>query len=127
MTPACWHPFHSQCKCEPPEPLPQRQRMMRDTLCRPRLCPQVARLRCHGKPAANMRLLEAQLEAATGGVVVHRTGGTLLVYRGDGWQPRAAAAPAADGGGTAAGGTAAGGTAAGGAAEAGTAGITQKV
>ena len=47
---------------------------------------QVARVYCHGKHAANMKVLVQQLEAATGGMVVHKAGGTVLLYRGDGWQ-----------------------------------------
>ncbi|KAL4433090.1 hypothetical protein ABPG77_006517 [Micractinium sp. CCAP 211/92] len=47
---------------------------------------EVARLHCHGKHAANMKLLVQQLEEATGGIVVHRAGGTVLLYRGDSWQ-----------------------------------------
>jgi hypothetical protein len=35
-----------------------------------------------------MKLLEQQLEAATGGIVVHRAGGTVFLYRGDDWQPQ---------------------------------------
>ena len=38
-----------------------------------------------------MKLLTQQLEEATGGVVVHRAGGTVLLYRGDDWPQRAAA------------------------------------
>ncbi|KAL4428246.1 hypothetical protein ABPG75_002335 [Micractinium tetrahymenae] len=48
---------------------------------------EVARLHCHGKHAANMKLLVQQLEEATGGTVVHRAGGTVLLYRGDHRQP----------------------------------------
>lgn len=48
---------------------------------------QVARLYCHGKFAANMKLLVQQLEEVTGGIAVHRAGGTVLLYRGDDWQP----------------------------------------
>jgi hypothetical protein len=47
----------------------------------------VARLYCHGKFAANMKLLVQQLEEVTGGIAVHRAGGTVLLYRGDDWQP----------------------------------------
>lgn len=56
--------------------------------CRVHFCQilQVARLHCHGKHAANMKLLVQQLEEATGGIVVHRAGGTVLLYRGDSWQ-----------------------------------------
>ena len=49
---------------------------------------QVARLYCHGKHAANMKLVAQQLEELTGGVVVQRAGGTVLLYRGDDWQQR---------------------------------------
>lgn len=35
-----------------------------------------------------MKLLEQQLEAVTGGIVVHRAGGTVFLYRGDDWQPQ---------------------------------------
>lgn len=45
-----------------------------------------------------MKLLAAQLEAATGGIVVHRSGGTVFLYRGDDWgtaKARVAAAKAA--------------------------------
>lgn len=48
---------------------------------------QVARVYCQGKFAANMKLLEQQVEKVTGGIIVHRSGGTMLVYRGDDWQP----------------------------------------
>ncbi|PSC70943.1 Altered inheritance of mitochondria 32 [Micractinium conductrix] len=51
---------------------------------------EVARLHCHGKHAVNMKQLVQQLEDATGGVVVHRAGGTVLLYRGDAWRPAAA-------------------------------------
>ncbi|KAI3428629.1 hypothetical protein D9Q98_007452 [Chlorella vulgaris] len=49
---------------------------------------EIARLYCKGKHAANMKLLEQQLEAVTGGIVVHRAGGTVFLYRGDDWQPQ---------------------------------------
>ena len=54
---------------------------------------QVARIRCEDpKQGADMRRVATQLESATGGVVVHRAGGTVLLYRGDRW-PRALELP----------------------------------
>ena len=35
-----------------------------------------------------MKLVAQQLEELTGGVVVQRAGGTVLLYRGDDWQQR---------------------------------------
>lgn len=48
---------------------------------------QVAKLYCSGKPAINMKALAAELEAVTGGIIVHRTGGSVLLYRGDAYTP----------------------------------------
>jgi len=47
-------------------------------------------LRCDGRPSANMKLLAQELEDATGGLVIHRTGKKILLYRGQDWGERAA-------------------------------------
>jgi hypothetical protein len=53
---------------------------MPDRAALPRM--QVAKVYCHGKLAADMRARSAELEALTGGVVVHRAGGVVFLYRG---------------------------------------------
>jgi RNA-binding protein YhbY len=46
---------------------------------------EVARLYCHGRPAADMKALADALQKATSGVVIHRSGGSIYVWRGDCW------------------------------------------
>lgn len=46
---------------------------------------EVAKLRCEGKAGYNMKLIVERLEAGTGGVVIHKAGGTVLLYRGINW------------------------------------------
>ncbi|GAB4814290.1 hypothetical protein N2152v2_001336 [Parachlorella kessleri] len=46
---------------------------------------EVAKLYCKGKHATNMKLLTEQLEERTGGVVVHKAGGSVFLYRGEPW------------------------------------------
>ncbi|KAK9828915.1 hypothetical protein WJX72_002774 [[Myrmecia] bisecta] len=48
---------------------------------------EVVRLYCHGKHAANMRVVAEQLEKQSGGIIVQRAGGTILLYRGPGYIP----------------------------------------
>ena len=81
----------------PPLPAPQKASAFFTALpaglpanpphCMP-ACAQIAKLRCEGKHAANMKLLVAQLEERTGGIVVHKAGGTVFLYRAEPW-PRA--------------------------------------
>ncbi|KAL6771450.1 hypothetical protein ACKKBG_A26440 [Auxenochlorella protothecoides x Auxenochlorella symbiontica] len=54
---------------------------------------EVVRLRCAGKPAADMKSLAQALETATGGQVVYRSGGTIILHRGQHWQSGALAQP----------------------------------
>ena len=44
---------------------------------------QVVKLRCAGKHAVDMKALAASLEQRTGGVVVHRSGGTVFLWSGE--------------------------------------------
>ena len=45
---------------------------------------EVAKLYCGGKPGVNMKAMAEALERETGGIVVHRSGGSVFLYRGDG-------------------------------------------
>ena len=42
----------------------------------------VVRIRCRGKPAANMRELAIALEEKSGGIVIHRSGSSILLFKG---------------------------------------------
>lgn len=48
----------------------------------------MAKLYCGGKAGVNMKAMAEALERETGGVVIHRAGGSVLLYRGDGWEER---------------------------------------
>lgn len=47
---------------------------------------QVAKLYCGGKPGVNMKAMAEALERETGGVVIHRAGGSVFLYRGDAYE-----------------------------------------
>jgi hypothetical protein len=47
---------------------------------------QVAKLYCGGKAGVNMKVMVEALERETGGVVIHKAGGSVFLYRGDGWE-----------------------------------------
>jgi hypothetical protein len=44
---------------------------------------QVAKLYCGGKAGVNMKLMAEALERETGGIVIHRSGGSVYLYKGD--------------------------------------------
>lgn len=44
---------------------------------------QVAKLYCGGKAGTNMKLMAEALERETGGIVIHRSGGSVYLYKGD--------------------------------------------
>ena len=41
---------------------------------------QVAKIHCSGKPSTNMKKLAVDLENETGGIIVSRKGGTILLF-----------------------------------------------
>ena len=42
---------------------------------------QIAKIYCSGKPASNMKRLAEELERSTGGVIISRSGGSILLLR----------------------------------------------
>lgn len=48
---------------------------------------QVAKLYCGGKAGINMKAMAATLEQETGGIVIHRSGGSVFLYRGGNHDP----------------------------------------
>ncbi|KAL4523071.1 hypothetical protein Ndes2526B_g07885 [Nannochloris sp. 'desiccata'] len=44
---------------------------------------EVAKLYCGGKAGTNMKLMATALERETGGIVIHRSGGSVYLYKGD--------------------------------------------
>eukprot|EP00252_Welwitschia_mirabilis_P002066 TRINITY_DN119_c0_g3_i1.p1 TRINITY_DN119_c0_g3~~TRINITY_DN119_c0_g3_i1.p1 ORF type:complete len:905 (-),score=189.46 TRINITY_DN119_c0_g3_i1:514-3228(-) len=48
---------------------------------------EVVKIKCEGAPARNMKRTHDQLERRTGGYVVWRSGGSIVLYRGVNYQP----------------------------------------
>lgn len=44
---------------------------------------EIVKVRCHGRPATNMKSLASELETSSGGIIIQRTGGVIYLWRGE--------------------------------------------